>query len=242
MASSKTNVSSATPEVETDGTDVPNSGHVDIREVITDAMHAFGSPKTIVDGIDSALDKVATANNDLSVWFKVAVATKTDGTVTAREFGELTSTDKNYLGRLISAGLLWKVHVDKGLTLTPRDAFKVANVKSGKDILAIVAEVRKGRDPLNTKGGKVRPNANAPRKGRNRPGQSGPNVDPKDYARVLEFIVANVDKASDDSKRRLLTSAMALADILTSEGVAPIDLDIVDAEVVDDSEREAISA
>ena len=223
MTSKSTPLSSATPKVD----DVPNSGQDDIRSLIADTVTEFGSPKSVVDGIDGLIDKVAVMNSGLTVWFKVAVATKQDGSVTAREFGELTGTDKNWLGRLIGAAMLWKAHEDKGLRLSPRDAVKVANVKSLKDIVAIVTDVKRGRDPLGTKGGAVKPSKGEPRKrsGASKPGQGGPNVDPKDYARVLEFMVANVDKVSDESKRRMLTSALALVDILTDEGVRPIDVD-----------------
>ena len=188
------------------------------RALIVETMDAIGSPLAVVAEYD---DKVAALDANLVRWFGVAVKAKASG-VPARDFGTMTGTDKNWLGRLSAASALHVAHKAKGLTLTAREAVKVANVQSAATIDDMVKAVRKGGDPLKTKAGTVKPSKGKPRTS---VAKDRTEVKPEDYAKVLEWITANIDKASADSQTRILTSALALVDILEAEGVTPIDVD-----------------
>lgn len=196
------------------------------RALILATVTEIGNPLAVIAEFDSV---VAEVDGRLVRWFGVAVKAKASG-IAAREFGTMTGTDKNWLGRLNAASALHIAHKAKGLTLSARDAVKVANVQSAATIDEMVKSVRKGGDPLATKRGTVKPNAGKARKATERKDRT--EVKPEDYAKVVEWVTANIHKASADSQTRILTSALALVEILTAEGVEPIDVDAPEAEAV----------
>lgn len=197
-------------------------------------MSAIGGPLAVIAEFDSVTAEI---DGRLVRWFGVAVKVKASGKISAREFGTLTDTDKNWLGRLAAADSLYVAHKVKGLTLTARDAVKVANVQSAKAIDDMVKAVRKGQDPLRTKAGTVKPSAGNSRKG-SQPRQTA-EVKATDYARLIGVIDANVHDATSGDQSLILAHALSIVATLTAEGVEPTDLQAAEA---DEAATEATEA
>lgn len=222
MASKATQATPATPKVEA-------LSHDAAVALIGATMSDIGSPLSVVAEYDTLTAEI---DGRLIRWFGVAVKVKASGKVTAREFGTLTDTDKNWMGRLAAASSLHAAHKVKGLTLSARDAVKVANVQSAATIDGYVKSVRAGGDPLKTKAGTVKPSA-----GKSRKATSKDRVEVKasDMARIIGIIAANVGKASSEDQTLILAHAAAIVEVLTEAGVPMADLAHVEAEAESDA-------